>query len=61
MDPNDDGELARAWSRPEVPNLSLTMYPFSIPTYKHLPLQPFYRWTCTPKISYDKTFYHDYS
>ena len=35
-------------SSPGVPNLSLTIYHFSI-------------WTedCTPKIYYDKMFYHD--
>jgi len=27
----------------EVPNLSLTMYPFSIPTDEHVPLQHFNR------------------
>ena len=44
-----------------VPNLSLTMYPFSIPKNEHVPLQHFDRCTCTPKISYDNTFCHDYS
>jgi len=38
----------------------MSMYPFSISKYKHVPLQYFERWTCTPKISYDKIFYHDY-
>jgi len=27
----------------------------------HVPLQHFNKWTCTPKISYDIMFYHDYS
>jgi len=44
-----------------VPNISPTMYPFSISTEKYVPLQYFHRCTCTPKISYDNTFYHDYS
>jgi len=44
-----------------VPNLSLTMYPFSISTNKHAPLQHVDRWKCTPKISYDKIYYHDHS
>jgi len=37
------------------------MYPFSISTDKHAPLQHFDGRTGTPKISYDNTFYHDYS
>jgi len=44
-----------------VPNLSLTLYPFSIPTDEHAPFQHFDRCKCTPKTSYDNTFYHDYS
>jgi len=39
----------------------MSMYPFSISTGKYVPLQHFDRCTCTPKISYDNTFYHDYS
>jgi len=31
-----------------VPNLSLTMYPFSIPTDEYVPLQHFNRLACTP-------------
>jgi len=46
---------------PGVPNLSLTMYPFSIPTDENAPLQHFDRYTGNPKNSYDNTFYHDYS
>jgi len=46
--------------RPWVPNLSLTMYPFSISTGKYVPLQHFDGCTCTPKISCDNTFYHGY-
>jgi len=39
----------------------MSMYPFSILTDKYVPPQHFDRYTCTPKISYDNTFYHDYS
>jgi len=39
----------------------MIMYPFSISKDKHVPLLHFDRCTCTPKISYDNTFYHDYS
>jgi len=35
----------------------MSMYPFSISTDKHVPLQYFNRWTCTPKISW---FCHDF-
>jgi len=34
----------------EVPYLSLTMYPFSIPTDEHVPLQHFKIQACTPSI-----------
>jgi len=37
----------------------MIMYPFSISKHKHVPLQHFDRWTCTPKISYEKILYHD--
>jgi len=43
--------------RAGVPNLSLTTYPYSNSTDKHVPLQNFEQWTCTPKISNDKIFY----
>jgi len=33
----------KCFSRPGVPNLSFTMYPFSIPTDEHVPLQHFNR------------------
>jgi len=36
-------ELAFLFTRAGVPNLSLTMYPFSISTDKHVPLQNFDR------------------
>ena len=52
---------SNAVSSPEVPNHSLAMNPFSIPTDEHVPLHHFDRWTCTPTISYDKIFCHDYS
>jgi len=39
----------------------MSMYPFRILTDKYVPLQHFDRCTCTPKISCDNTFYHDYS
>jgi len=39
----------------------MNMCPFIISTEKYEPLQHFHRCTCTPKISYDNTFYHDYS
>jgi len=35
--------MCQASSKPGVPNLSLTMYPFSIPTDKYVPLQHFTR------------------
>jgi len=34
---------SNATTRTGVPNLSLTMYPFSIPTDEHVPLQHFNR------------------
>jgi len=37
----------------------ISMYPFSVSKDKHVPLQYFNRWTCAPKISYDKIFCHD--
>jgi len=37
----------------------VSMYPFRISKDKHVSLQNFDRWTCTPKISYDKILYHD--
>jgi len=40
-----------------VPNLSLTTYPHSISTERHIPLQNFKRWTCTPKFFSDKIFF----
>jgi len=50
------------------PNLLFAMHPFSIPRvehvslqHKHVPLQPFDRWTWAPKISYDKIFYYHHS
>jgi len=43
------------------PTFSFAMYPFSISTDKHVPLQHLDRWTWTPKISYAKIFYHDCS
>jgi len=47
--------------RTGVPNLSLTMYPFSILRDEHVPLQRVDRWKCTLKISYDKIYYRDHS
>ena len=42
---------AARWNVPvvsaEVPNLSFTMYPFSIATDEYVPLQHFTRWGCT--------------
>jgi len=56
--------------RTGVPNLSLSTYPFSIPTDEHvphsistdkyIPLQNLKRWTGTPKLSYDKILCRDY-
>jgi len=39
-----------------VPNLFMTMYPFSIPTDEHVPLQHFDRLTCSLKFLTTKYF-----
>jgi len=47
------------WQRDLSAFRQMSMYPFSVSKVKNVPLQHFDRWTCTPKISYDKIFYHD--
>jgi len=37
----------------------MSMYPFSIAKDNHVPFRNFLRWTCTPKVSYDKIFCRD--
>jgi len=54
-------QVVHRCARSGVPNLSLTMYPFSIPTGKYVPLQ---HWTDTYvslKFPVITTFYHSYS
>jgi len=51
----------KTYSRSGVPNLSLTIYPFSILRGEHVALQHVDRWKCTPKISCDKIYYHVHS
>jgi len=47
MQPKDDtfekvdGQRQKLCDIPGIPNLSLTMYPFSIPTDEHVPLNSF--------------------
>jgi len=41
-------DKVRSVYRPGVPNLLFIMYPFSIPTDEHVPLQHFKRQACTP-------------
>jgi len=36
-------KVGNLWSGPRVPNLLFAMYPFSIPTDEHVPLQHFHR------------------
>ena len=56
INPAENLVIFNHWSRSGVPNLSLTTYPFSIPTNEYVPLQHFDRRTYTPTISYGKIF-----